>query len=68
MADVKPNYSLEIQCMELEQAQLKLNIQAQQYRVAQSEDEIRRIATNIEATHAALAALEDRISSLKGAK
>ena len=68
MADVTPNYSLEIQCMELERAQLQLNIQSQEYRIAQMQDESNRITTNIEATKVALLALDDKIKSLKGSK
>lgn len=68
MADVTPNYSLEIQCMELEQAQLQLNVQSQKYRIAQMQDESTRITANIEATKVALLALDDKIKSLKGNK
>lgn len=68
MADVTPNYSLEIQCLELEQSQLQLNIQAQKYRIAQLADESTRITENIEATKVALVALGDKIKSLKGGK
>lgn len=67
MADVTPNYSLEIQGLQLEYAQLTLNIQSQGYRIAQSQDEISRIETNIEATKTALSTLADRIAGLKGA-
>ena len=66
MSDVIPNYSLEIQCMELEKAQLQLNIQSQKYRISQMQDETSRITNNIEATKVALATLSDKISSLKG--
>lgn len=66
MADVTPNYSLEIQGMELERAQLLLNIQSQTYRIAQSEDEIRRIRLNIEATKVSIDALDQKLQSLKG--
>lgn len=68
MADVTPNYSLEVQCLELEQSQLLLNIQAQKYRTAQLQDESRRIGENIEATQTALTSLGLKISSLKGSK
>ena len=68
MADVTPNYSLEIQCMELERAQLQLNIQSQLYRIAQMQDESTRITANIEATKVALLALDQKINSLKGNK
>lgn len=66
MADVKPNYSLEVQGLELEKAQLELNIKSQQYRIAQTLDEVARINTNIEATHTAITALADKITNLKG--
>ena len=66
MADVTPNYSLEIQCLELEQSQLQLNIQSQTYRIAQLADESSRIAENITATKIALATLGDKITNLKG--
>lgn len=66
MADVIPNYSLTIQGLQLEYAQLTLNIQAQGFRIAQSQDEISKIETNIEATKLALVTLADRISGLKG--
>jgi predicted nucleic acid-binding Zn-ribbon protein len=66
MADVTPNYSLEIQCVELERAQLELNIQSQKYRIAQLLDESTRIGANIEATQIALATLDEKINSLKG--
>lgn len=68
MADVVPNYSLEIQGLELEQAQLKLNIQSQTYRIAQLQDECVRITANIEATKLASASLTEKLVSLKGAK
>lgn len=66
MADVIPNYSLEVQGMELERAQLDLNIKSQSYRIAQAEDEVRRIAVNIESTRTAIIALDEKINSLKG--
>ena len=66
MADVTPNYSLEIQCFELEQSQLQLNIQSQKYRIAQLQDESNRINDNIEATKVALVELGNKILSLKG--
>ena len=68
MADVKPNYSLEIQCLELEQSQLLLNIQSQKYRIAQLQDESERIDLNIEATKVSLIALGEKLASLKGNK
>ena len=67
MADVKPNYSLEIQGLELEQAQLELNIKSQRYRIAQTQDEVRRIEINITATQTAIDALAGKITQLKGA-
>ena len=67
MADVTPNYSLEIQGLELEKAQLALNVLSQSYRIAQTHDEIARINTNIGATQTAIAALSEKIKSLKGA-
>ena len=66
MADVTPNYSLEIQCFELEQSQLQLNIPSQKYRIAQLQDESNRINDNIEATKVALVELGNKILSLKG--
>ena len=68
MADVTPNYSLEIQCLELEQAQLQLNVQSQLYRIAQSQDEQARINVNIDATKVALDELFKKITLLKGNK
>ena len=68
MADVTPNYSLEIQCLELEQSQLQLNVQSQKYRIAQLQDESTRITDNIEATKVALLTLGEKIKSLKGSK
>lgn len=67
MADVTPNYSLEVQGLELEKAQLTLNVQSQQYRIAQTRDEVQRINANITATQAAIAALAEKITTLKGA-
>lgn len=64
MADVIPNYSLEVQGLELERAQLKLNAQSQLYRIAQMQDEERRIEGNIEATKTAIDLLTDKINSL----
>lgn len=66
MADVKPNYSLEIQGLELEMSQLEHNIKSQQYRIAQMDDEKARIETNIDATHFSISSLTDKIKSLKG--
>lgn len=68
MADVTPNYSLEIQALELEQSQLHHNILSQQFRIAQLQDESRRINENIDATKEALLALNLKITTLKGAK
>lgn len=65
MADVTPNYSLEIQGLELERAQLLLNAQSQKYRIAQALDEVRRIETNIEATAKAVEALDQKLNTLK---
>ena len=67
MADVTPNYSLEVQGLELEKAQLELNIKSQRYRIAQTQDEVLRIETNIAATQSAIAALVEKIKPLKGA-
>ena len=67
MADVTPNYSLEIQGLELEKMQLELNMKSQQYRIAQTLDEVQRINTNIDATRMAVASLAEKIKSLKGA-
>ena len=66
MADVTPNYSLELQGLDLEKSQLELNIKSQQYRIAQTLDEVSRINVNIEATQNAIAALADKIKTLKG--
>ena len=68
MADVIPNYSLEIEGLELEQSQLQLNIQSQKYRISQLQDEARRINDNIEATKVSLVELGNKIISLKGGK
>lgn len=65
MADVTPNYSLEKQGLQLELAQLNINVLSQRYRIAQLDDEQSRIATNIEATQAAIAALETKIEQFK---
>lgn len=67
MADVTPNYSLETQGLLLEKAQLELNVQSQLYRIAQTQDEVTRITVNIEVTRTAIAALDTKIKSLKGA-
>ena len=64
MADVTPNYPLEVQGLQLEKAQLELNIQSQNYRIAQTRDEVTRIETNIEATKVAIAALQTKITNL----
>ena len=66
MADVIPNYSLELMAVELERDQLALNMKSQQYRIAQANDEVTRINANIEATRTALVALDIKIKSLKG--
>ena len=66
MADLKPNYSLELQGLMLEKSQLELNMQAQQYRIAQTQDEVSRIETNIEATRVSVALLENKINNIKG--
>lgn len=65
MADVIPNYTLEAQGLELELAQLNMNVLSQKYRIAQLGDEKSRIETNIEATQTAIAALETKIELLK---
>ena len=67
MADITPNYSLEIQGLELEMAQLTLNVQSQQYRIAQTHDEVARINANIAATKLSITALAEKINSLKKA-
>lgn len=64
MADVTPNYSLERQRLELERAQLALNVQSQSFRIAQTHDEIERIKTNIAATEKAMAELDKTISAI----
>ena len=64
--DVTPNYSLELQGLMLEKAQLELNMQAQQYRIAQTKDEVTRIEANIEATKTSVEALAEKINNLKG--
>ena len=66
MADVTANYSLELQGLMLEKAQLELNMQAQQYRIAQTQDEVTRIEVNIEATRTSVASLSEKITALKG--
>lgn len=65
MADVQPNYTLEIQGLELELAQLNINVLSQRYRIAQLGDEQSRIETNINATQTAITALEIKIDQLK---
>ena len=65
MADVIPNYGLEIEGLELEHAQLTLNMQSQKYRISQMRDEETRIQTNIDATKTSLSALKSRIDKLK---
>ena len=66
MADVTPNYSIEIQGLELELSQLTHNIKSQEYRIAQMLDEASRIEVNIAATRTAIAALTDKIQTIKG--
>lgn len=66
MADVTPNYSIELQGLELELSQLTHNIKSQEYRIAQMLDEASRIEVNIAATRVAIAALVDKIQTLKG--
>lgn len=66
MADVTPNYSLELQGLLLEKSQLDLNVQSQLYRIAQTQDEVRRIEANIAATKVAGDALSEKINALKG--
>ena len=66
MSDVTPNYSLEFQGLALEKAQLELNVQSQQYRIAQTLDEVQRININITATREAIAALDTKLKELKG--
>lgn len=66
MPDVTPNYSLEVQRLELEKAQLELNIQSQTYRIAETKDEVNRINDNITATRVSVASLADKIKQLKG--
>ena len=65
MADVTANYSLEAQGLDLEKSQLELNIKSQQFRIAQTQDEVVRINVNIAATKLAIAALNDKIQNLK---
>ena len=66
MMDVTPNYSLELQGLMLEKAQLELNMQAQQYRIAQTRDEVTRIEANIEATRVSVDLLTQKIDNLQG--
>lgn len=66
MADVIPNYSLEIQGLELELSQLNHNVKSQEFRIAQMLDEASRIESNIAATRVAIAAMVDKIQTLKG--
>ena len=66
MSDVTPNYSLEIQGLELEKAQLELNMKSQQYRIAQMNDEIGRIMANITATGVSVNAISENLFKLKG--
>lgn len=65
MSDVTPNYDLEKQRLELEKAQLLLNVQSQQFRIAQTEDEVLRINDNITATQKAITDLDQQINKLK---
>lgn len=64
MSDVNPNYQLEAQGLQLERAQLLLNIQSQEYRIAQTNDEIQRTKANIEATQKAVQEIDKKISNL----
>jgi hypothetical protein len=66
MADVVPNYNLEIMGLELERDQLVLNTKSQRYRIAQAHDEIARITVNINATETAITVIETKLKSLKG--
>lgn len=66
MADVTPNYSLEIKGLELELSQLQHNVMSQEFRIAQMRDEESRIEINITATRTAIASLTDKIKTLKG--
>lgn len=66
MADVTPNYSLEVKGLELELSQLKHNVMSQEFRIAQMRDEEDRIEANNTATRTAIAALTDKIKTLKG--
>lgn len=66
MADVTPNYSIEVQGLELELSQLNHNIKSQEFRIAQMLDEASRIEANIAATRTAVAALVEKITTLKG--
>ena len=66
MADVTPNYSLEIKGLELELSQLQHNVMSQEFRIAQMRDEESRIEVNITATRTAIASLIDKIKTLKG--
>ena len=66
MADVTPNYSLELQGLMLEKAQLELNMQAQSYRIAQTQDEVMRIQANIDATRQSVELLKLKIETIKG--
>jgi hypothetical protein len=65
MADVMPNYDLELQRLELERAQLFLNIQTQEFRISQIKDETDRIKINIEATRVSIAELDKTIDNLR---
>ena len=66
MSDVTPNYSIEVQGLELELSQLNHNIKSQEYRIAQMVDESSRIDANIAATRVAITALTEKIQTLKG--
>lgn len=65
MADVTPNYTLELQGLLLERSQLALNIQSQEFRISQIQDEVRRIKENIDATRNAIKALDEKINAMK---
>ena len=65
MADVTANRKLEAQGLALEMSQLQLNVQSQQYRIAQAQDEATRINANIIATQVSIEALAERINALQ---
>ena len=65
MADVVPNYSLEIQILEVDLSQLNHSTLSQRLRIAQLQDEISRINANVEATKPAISAVQLKIKQLK---